>query len=358
MIELLRRLGFKPHSVTWELTLACNLNCRHCGSQAGRARSDELSPDEALDLCRDLIELGTRRVTLAGGEPTLRADWPKIGASLTAGGIAVNLLTNGRGWSRELVEDAKRAGLESVAFSVDGLADSHDYIRRIPGQWQQVLRGIDTTVDGGMPVGVVTQVNSRNFAEIEQIRDLLAKHRVSSWQIQLGNPSGNLADNRDLLIDPQDVLELLPRVAQLRKAGGFPRVFVGDNIGYYGEHEQTLRDQGGKVPFWTGCRAGCTVMGIESNGNIKGCLSLPSRDVDRFVEGNTRQRPLREIWEDPNSFAFNRQFSKARLQGFCRSCEYGEICRGGCNWTSFSHTGECGANPYCYHRIQIESGGA
>ena len=33
-----------------ELTLACDLACRHCGSRAGRARPDELTTEEALDL--------------------------------------------------------------------------------------------------------------------------------------------------------------------------------------------------------------------------------------------------------------------------------------------------------------------
>jgi len=40
------------------------------------------------------------------------------------------------------------------------------------------------------------------------------------------------------------------------------------------------------MPFWLGCRAGCHVIGIESNGNVKGCLSLPSQvqGESRFVE--------------------------------------------------------------------------
>jgi MoaA/NifB/PqqE/SkfB family radical SAM enzyme len=52
----------------WEITLACNLRCGHCGATAGRARPDELTPAEALRLAADLANLPTHEVTLMGGE--------------------------------------------------------------------------------------------------------------------------------------------------------------------------------------------------------------------------------------------------------------------------------------------------
>src|SRR5262245_28219769 len=66
---------WQPTYAVWELTLRCDLACRHCGSRAGRARPDELSTEEALDVVRQLAELGTREVTLIGGEAYLRDDW-------------------------------------------------------------------------------------------------------------------------------------------------------------------------------------------------------------------------------------------------------------------------------------------
>src|SRR5204863_6170475 len=41
---------WKPIYTVWEITLRCDLACRHCGSRAGKARQDELSTGEALDL--------------------------------------------------------------------------------------------------------------------------------------------------------------------------------------------------------------------------------------------------------------------------------------------------------------------
>ena len=352
MIPLLKRLGYRPYQVVWELTLACDLNCRHCGSRAGKARPDELSTPEALALCDELVALGTRRVTLAGGEPTLRQDWPLIANALTSKGVRVNILSNGRSWDADKARMVKLYGLESVAFSVDGCEATHDYVRRIDGQWRHLLASIDLTRAAGVQVSVVTMLNRRNMDELEQLRAVLAEHDVASWQLQLGNPTGNIADQPELVIRPSDVLDLIPRIAALKQLPGRPKVYPADNIGYFGEHEAVLRDRSKVVPFWVGCRAGCHVLGIESNGNIKGCLSLPSamNDEDRFVEGNIRERSLTEIWKDPDAFAYNRKFSVEQLEGYCRECAYAEICRGGCGWTSFAHVGEMGGNPYCYYR--------
>jgi 2-iminoacetate synthase ThiH len=58
----------RPNYAVWELTLACDLACRHCGSRAGRARPDELTTAEAVDLVRQMHELGIQEVALIGGE--------------------------------------------------------------------------------------------------------------------------------------------------------------------------------------------------------------------------------------------------------------------------------------------------
>ena len=59
--------GWRPVYAVWEVTLKCDLACRHCGSRAGRARPDELSTAEALDLVSQMAALGVREVTLIGG---------------------------------------------------------------------------------------------------------------------------------------------------------------------------------------------------------------------------------------------------------------------------------------------------
>ena len=50
----------KPVHVVWEITLACNLKCGHCGSRAGKKRPNELTTAECVDVIRQRARLGTR----------------------------------------------------------------------------------------------------------------------------------------------------------------------------------------------------------------------------------------------------------------------------------------------------------
>ena len=79
--------------------------------------------------------------------------------------------------------------------------------------------------------------------------------------------------------------------------------------------------------MFRGCRAGLTSIGIDSVGNVRGCESMYDAT---FIEGNLRDRLLKDIWNDENAFAYNRKFQPSMLKGKCRDCRYGSICAGGC----------------------------
>ncbi len=359
MLDILKQVGLLPRACVWELTLACNLRCKHCGSFAGSKRDREMTLDENLGVADQLAALGCRRVTLSGGEPTLHPDWDHIGKRLADHGIKVNLISNGWHWNASHVGRAKAAGLCGAAFSLDGFRAEHDQFRQ-PGSFDRVVAAIDACVADGLPVSVNTTVNRLNRHQLRELRDFLAGLGAFSMQVQLATPSGNMGQHRDLVLDPADLLWLVPELAALcrQNTRSFFTV-VADDIGYYGKPEQGLRDDGSELPFWIGCRAGCQVIGIESNGNVKGCLSLPSsmHGEDRFVEGNLRARSLAEIWNAPGAFAYNRGFTEQQLTGFCRVCRYRDFCRGGCTWTVYCHADQGGTgNPYCFYYQALAQG--
>lgn len=352
MLDLIKRLGFYPRFCVWELTLACNLKCRHCGSFAGARRDRELSSEECDKIADDLAAMRCEKLTLGGGEPTLHPRWHEIGKRLSDQGVKVNIISNGWNWTKAQVEKAAQAGLKNVAFSLDGFEKAHDFIRR-EDSFRRVVAAIDVSISMGMPVSVVSHINTLNYRDLERLRVLLAEHGVSSWQLQLGIPSGSMCENQQLVIQPEDLLWLIPQIAHMRsEPAARPSIFPADNIGYFGRYEKALRDRGAQISFWIGCRAGCQVVGIESDGNVKGCLSLPSsmHGKDLFSEGSLREQPLPILWNRPDAFAFNRNFSLDQLGGFCAVCRYRDICRGGCAWTAYSHTKNRFDNPYCFYR--------
>src|SRR5918992_3961640 len=104
------RSSLRPVHVVWEITLACDLKCQHCGSRAGKKRPDELMTAECLDLVRQFARLGTREVTLIGGEAYMRRDWLDIIREIRAQGMNCTLQSGGLHLNEERISQAKEAG--------------------------------------------------------------------------------------------------------------------------------------------------------------------------------------------------------------------------------------------------------
>jgi radical SAM protein with 4Fe4S-binding SPASM domain len=340
---------WRPAAVVWELTLRCNMRCAHCGSVAGAARADELSLEECLGVCDDLGRLGCERLTLLGGEPFLHGHWEEIARRLRENNVVINAITNGYLLDEKLVERVLDAGFSNLGVSVDGIGESHDRLRRIQGSFERLDRGLRLCREAGLLTGAVTTLTSENVAELEAIHDFLVERGVQRWQVQTASPMGRLHRKSPLLVTREQYLRVIDFLVRKRSEG---RIVVdpGDDMGYFGEAEYRLRSDPDRYPpFWIGCQAGCQVLGIESDGGIKGCLSLPS--VPEFMEGNIRERSLEEIWNSPTAFRYNRHFQRAWMRGACARCRYAALCRAGCHSSAYCWSGSVFDNPYCFHRL-------
>ena len=341
-------LRCKPLYAVWEITLACDLACRHCGSRAGRARPDELSTAECLDLVRQMAELGVTEVSLIGGEAYLREDWLEIVRAVRDHGMLSNLTTGGRGISAAMAEAAAAAGLQAASVSFDGSPLTHDRLRGVDGAYGSALASFRHLRSAGVRTSVNTQINRLTMPELPGVLDLLIEERAKGWQIQLTVAMGRAADEPEVLLQPYDLLDLFPLLAELKTRGDAAgvRMWPGNNIGYFGPYEGLLR---GTMPrgHMNSCGAGRSTLGIEANGSVKGCPSLTTED---WTGGNVREHPLADIWHRAPPLRYTRDRTVDELWGYCRDCYYAHECRAGCTWTAEVLFGRPGNNPYCHHR--------
>lgn len=338
-----------PVHAVWELTLACNLKCQHCGSRAGRPRLAELTTEECRDVVRRLAALGTRAVTLIGGESYLRRDWVEIIREIRRHSMQCAVQTGARNLSKKLLADAIEAGLQGLGVSIDGPPDLHDRIRGIAGSHGMAIDALLRAKAAGLRTSVNTTVGSLTIEHLPEIMDQIAPAGASHWQVQLMVAMGNAVDHDELLLQPYQILELMPLLAHLYHEGLDRDVLmiVGNNVGYFGPYEHLWRSHLGDSVHWRGCTAGSTVIGIESDGTIKGC---PSLSTTRYGSGNVRQLPLDDIWRLSPRLRASSTRSVDDLSGYCRTCYYAETCKGGCTWMTDSLFGQPGNNPYCHYR--------
>lgn len=338
----------RPIYAVWEITLACDLGCQHCGSRAGRARPEELSTEQCFELVAQMAALGIREVTLIGGEAYLREDWTQIIAEVRAKGMDCTMTTGGRGVTLERAQAAAKAGLQSVSVSLDGVGETHDRLRGVNGSFDSAVGAIRNLRACGIPVSVNSQINRLTQHQLPQVLDVLIENGCHGWQLQLTVPMGRAADEPEVLLQPYDLLEVFPAIAALKPKADAARVriYPGNNVGYFGPFEALLRAHS---PYGHGgsCGAGRATLGIEADGTLKGC---PSLHTDEWAGGNILDESLKDVWERSARLRYTRDRTIEDLWGYCRTCYYATTCMAGCTWMAHSLFGKPGNNPYCHHR--------
>ena len=335
------------HNVVWEITLKCNARCLHCGSSAGEAREDELTAEESLNICDQLAEIGCKSVNLIGGELFLRADWHEIIKRLIERNIDVSIITNGIALTEDKIDFLQDIGIKTLGISIDGgTPETNDNIRQVPGLFNKIFdimryiekRNIDTVA--------ITTLNKLNILELAQLREKLINSPFKAWQIQLAAPHGRMKN--DIFLDLFEYYISALFFAQSRMIIPMNKLAIVclHDYGYYSKviPRHTSYSQ------WKGCPAGNGVLGIRSDGKVQGCLSIYR---DEFSEGDLRQQSLKEIWNSKKLCRWNKRFNRyLSLKGFCKSCEFGLVCLGGCSDIAYSLTENVGENPQCYHAIE------
>lgn len=138
------------------ITDVCNFRCRYClpqGYQPNKGTFQRfLTLAEIQRVGRAFAALGTEKVRLTGGEPTLRRDFSEIVSALQENATITKLAvtTNGYRMARD-VADWRKAGLTAINVSVDSLDARQFYAITGEDKLKQVMAGIDAAFEAGFP---------------------------------------------------------------------------------------------------------------------------------------------------------------------------------------------------------------
>ncbi len=323
----------------WECTTRCNLNCRHCGSDCYK---DSVFKDmpltdflNALDTIPSPSENFT--VVLTGGEPLLRTDIEHCGREIRKRGMRWSMVSNGY-----LYDEAKHiallnAGLGALTISVDGLEQSHNWLRNNNKSFERVDRAIGLAA--GTPrlnFDVVTCVNQRNFHELEKIRKYLISKGVKAWRLFTIIPIGRAKDDAEMFLTDNQMKELMEFISRSRKKEDIEVKFSCE--GYVGNYEPKVSD----TPFF--CRAGINIGSILIDGSISACPN-----IDRtLAQGNIYRDNFFTVWQTKYQLFRNRSWTRT---GKCADCKDYRDCRG--NGLHYWHGDR--TKPLVCHNEQIKN---
>ena len=306
--------------IFFELTRRCNLACLHCGSDCtADSQTSDLGAEsvlKVLDEIRSRYDSHRVMVVLSGGEPLCYPGVFELGKKITAREFPWGMVTNGYAWTPELVRAAQAANMASITVSLDGFEEDHDWLRGKKDSFRRATRAIELLVRNPCyrKMDVVTCVNRRNLARIDELYEYVKRLGVSSWRMFTISPIGRALNNPELVLTGPEFRRLFEKIKEMRSKNEIGVTY--SESGYLGhEFETAVRDQ----PFF--CQAGISVAGIMINGDICACPNIDRR----FAQGNLAKDSFVDVWE--NRYRIFRDRSWMR-RGDCARCGEWRLCRG------------------------------
>ncbi len=303
----------------WETSLNCNLNCLHCGSDCNKAKSQKriLKTDEIKKALKEIAEdFKTQKILLvaSGGEPLVRPDLFFVMDYARNLGFQWGMVTNGELLTPDNIKKIKETGLCSISVSIDGLKDSHNWLRNKDIFDKVVENTQKLTKESFQMTEVITCINQRNFGELEDIYKLCLGLGIMAWRIFNIVPVGRAKNIKELFLTPSQFKKLLNFIIEKRKERKLKVSFCEE--GFLGtDYEGRVRDM---LYF---CSAGINVGSILYDGAVSACPILPRN----LIQGNIRENRFSDIWD--NKFQAFRD-SNWKKKGKCKDCESWDFCEG------------------------------
>ena len=119
---------------------ACNCRCVMCDIWKANAEKREISVDDLERHVASIRALHVQRVMLTGGEPLLHRNLWVLCERLREHDIRLTLVTTGLLLEQHAAEIART--IDEVVISIDGPREVHDAIRRVPGGFDKISRGV------------------------------------------------------------------------------------------------------------------------------------------------------------------------------------------------------------------------
>ena len=169
MQKQLPDLGVSLEEVHWELTNHCNFACVHC--YLADDPRPELSTAEIFRLLDEMEKAGVLYLTLSGGEPLLRKDFPEIYRHAHSKGFLINVFTNGSKITDAILALFLELPPQKVEITLNGIsAETFEKVTAVKGSFAKTMDGIKRLAEAGIFLGLKTNGMNLNAHEALEIK--------------------------------------------------------------------------------------------------------------------------------------------------------------------------------------------
>lgn len=255
------------------ITDVCNFRCSYClpnGYQPNPEKDKFLSLNEIRRVATAFAAMGTEKIRITGGEPTLRKDFLPIVETLAQlDGIKnIALTTNGYRMAKDVAE-WKNAGISSINVSVDSLDPK--IFHRITGEnkFHEIMLGIDRAFDIGYQKVKVNAVLMRDLNDKEFDQFLAwVKHRPIQMRFIELMQTGEM----DTFFDKYHLSGQILADKLVKKGWQLQPKALTDGPANVFRHPDYVGEIGLIMPYEKNFCASCNRLRVSAKGKLHLCL--------------------------------------------------------------------------------------
>ncbi len=313
----------KYFSMQLHITDTCDQRCEHCYI-FGRGEHELAELDmELLIKIVDDYSISCSKLekkpylVITGGDPILHKDFWQFIEYVNSKEIPFGILGNPFHLNFEVVKKLEENGCLSYQMSLDGLENTHDYIRK-PGSFKETLDALKYFEGTKVKTTIMSTVSKMNIKEIPELVEIVVKNNVSNFTFARYCPS---SDDLDMMVSPEEYKEFLTKM-----------------WGKYEEYKDCKTRFAMKEHLWKlfllekgifnpektnyivdGCHCGISHITTLADGKVYACRRSET-EVGKIEEESFYDIFLGKKMEQYRKFEEFKYCNKCELFSYCRGC--------------------------------------
>jgi radical SAM protein with 4Fe4S-binding SPASM domain len=306
-----------PIGGSFELTLRCNVRCKHCYILVPGATSNEMNTEQVFSVLQKLADGGALFLLLSGGEILARPDFKEIYLHTKKLGIMPTCFTNATLVNEDIVEFWAAYPPRRVEVTIYGHSeDVYEAVTGVKGSYKRFRRGVQLMKEAGIPMLLKTMVLKTNQHEFLDIRQ---------WVLDQGIPFRyDITLNPKLDHDPSPLAERLDPREHVEIENIDPDVNFED----FGEKLEMGMGLPARDDLFT-CGAGIRTFHVDPQGRLHPCMLWRKNPYDLL------HRDLDENWR---RHIHDLRATRVDTEG-CNSCSNRGVC-GRCTASALLEMGD------------------
>ena len=280
-----------PILVVLCVTDRCNLKCAYCYQRPSRGQKIEFTTEEILSLIDELSEMGTKFISINGGEALLREDLELIIDKINEKNMLSQLTTNGL-LIKNKIHLIKK--VDSLCVSIDGNKESND-LNRGQGSYDKIIEGLECLKTNNIPFHTNTVISKNNMNAVDEIMALALKY---GFIAQFSILRQEDAPRPELGLNDKEIRKIIQQILSYKEKGFL--IFYSYNsykkaLNWPFSYQQQMTFK--KMPLGhetNPCYIKKMACQIEADGLVYPCVTL----VNKFKALNFKEIGFKKAWEN------------------------------------------------------------